>query len=70
MTAFRAGASPAHVAGQARQSERMECGKAGASGVPDAAGAKLAAGAQIPPVGLKAPAGAASPNNIACKATA
>jgi hypothetical protein len=70
VTAFRAGASPAHITGQARQSERIECGKAGASGVPAVAGADLAAGAQIPPVGPAALAGPAIPDNIACKAIA
>jgi hypothetical protein len=48
----------------------MECGKAGASGVPTVAGAALAAGAQIPTVGPAAPAGAAIPDKIACNATA
>jgi hypothetical protein len=48
----------------------MECGKAGAGGVPAAAGAELAAGTQIPPVGPAASAGATSPDNIACKAIA
>ena len=63
-----AGASPVpHIAGQARQSERIGCGAAG-TGSP--AGVASAAGTQISLAEPAVTAGTAKPDNIACNATA